>query len=213
MVVRRTWFLVLLLISPLLVNDVFVILLSGSLPVWAQWLVDFFVYPVPMGVLVWVYLKKAWINIGNYHLRGGVFLEDLVWAIWPALVLLMICNFAIRHLLCGNLLPEIWSYGWSLPKQQPVRLLVAVYAAASAGFFEELVFRGYVTGKLRRIYSRRVGALLSALLFAAIHWCQGPPGLLTSFVFALLIQAFYDIYGNMRSTILVHVLYDLWVFF
>jgi membrane protease YdiL (CAAX protease family) len=57
-----------------------------------------------------------------------------------------------------------------------------------------------------------VGALLSALLFASIHWCQGPSGQITALAFALLIQAFYDIYGNMRSTIMVHVLYDLWVF-
>jgi membrane protease YdiL (CAAX protease family) len=176
----RAWLQVLLLISPLLVNDVYVILWSDGLPVWAQWLVDF----------------------GSYAL-----------AIWPAAVLLLVCRFGVRNLLLGNLFPETWQYYWTFPDEQPFRLLVVVYAAATAGFFEEIVFRGFVTEKLRQITSRRVGAFLSALLFAAIHWCQGPQGLLTALVFALLIQAFYDIYGNMRSTILVHVLYDLWVFF
>jgi len=212
-IMRRSWLLVLLLISPLLVNDVYVIMLSESLPVWAQWVVDFGAYTLAMSVLVWIYLKKGWMDIGKHNLRGGVFLEDLVWAIWPAAVLLLVCSFGIRNLLCGNLLPETWSYGWSFPQSQPFRVGIVVYAAVTAGFFEEIVFRGHVTGTLRKLYSRRVGALLSALLFASIHWCQGPPGLLTALVFALLIQAFYDIYGNMRSTILVHVLYDLWVFF
>ena len=186
---------------------------TGTAPVWVQWVVDFFVYTAPLAVLVGIYVKKGWMDIKKHHLRGGNLLEDLVWAIWPAALLLLVCNSGIRNLLCGNLIPDTWSYGWSFPQDQPFRVLIVVYAAATAGFFEEIVFRGYVTGALRKLYSRRVGALLSALLFASIHWCQGPPGLLTALVFALLIQAFYDIYGNMRSTILVHVLYDLWAFY
>ncbi len=201
------------MISPLLVNDVYIILWSDSLPVWAQWLVDFGSYALAMSVLVWIYRQEGWLDIGKYHLRGGVFIEDLVWAVWPAALLLLVCRFGVRNLLCGNLLPEAWQYYWTFPDEQPFRVLIVVYAAATAGFFEEIVFRGFVTEKLRQITSRRVGAFLSALLFAAVHWCQGPSGLLTALVFALLIQAFYDIYGNMRSTILVHVIYDLWVFF
>jgi membrane protease YdiL (CAAX protease family) len=209
---RRAWLLILLLISPLLLNDIAVILLSKRLAVWAQWAVDLWVYTLPLLVLLMIYAGQGWINFKKYDLRGGNLLEDLIWAVWPAALLLLVCNFGIRGILCGNLLPETWSYGWTLPKDQPFRLLVVVYAAATAGFFEEIIFRGWVTGKLREFYSPRLGALLSALLFAAIHWCQGPSGQLTALVFALLIQAFYDIYGNMRSTILVHVLYDLWVF-
>lgn len=209
---RRAWMQILLLISPLLLNDIVVICLSRTEPVWAQWLVDLVVYPVPLIVLLLAYQGQGWMSLEKYDLRGGNLLEDVVWAVWPAAVLLLVCKFGIRGILCGNLLPETWSYGWVLPKEQPYRLLIVVYAAATAGFFEEIIFRGFVTGKLRELYSRRVGALLSALLFAAIHWCQGPSGQLTALAFALLIQAFYDIYSNMRSTILVHVLYDLWVF-
>ena len=118
---KNAWLQVLLLISPLLVNDEYVILLAESQPFWEQWAVDFVAYTLAMSALILVYLKKGWMDIKKHQLRGGVFIEDFIWAIWPAAVLLLVCNFGIRNLLCGNLLPDTWSYGWHFPQEQPFR--------------------------------------------------------------------------------------------
>lgn len=58
------------------------------------------------------------------------------------------------------------------------------------GFYEELVFRGFLQGMLERcLYVRRGGALIAAgttaLVFAAYHWQLGAFGVANALVFAL----------------------------
>ncbi|NOT00026.1 MAG: CPBP family intramembrane metalloprotease [Phycisphaerales bacterium] len=60
-----------------------------------------------------------------------------------------------------------------IPRWPPVALLAV---CAAVGFYEELIFRGYLLTRLRRATgSAAVAVILSAVAFSAVHWGQQVP--------------------------------------
>ncbi len=203
---------IIVLLLPLLLNDTAVVGLSGVAWHW-QWLVDLVVYPGVLSLLLWWYTRRGWIDLRAYRLGRSNWLTDLFQATWPAFLLLAVCRLGVRRVLGVFVLPETWHFSFTIPGNEPWHLLVVVYAAVTAGFFEEIIFRGFVTARLGKLLGSPAWAsLLSALLFAAVHWSQGLTGMLSALVFGLIIQAYYNSFRDMRRTIMVHVLYDLWAF-
>ena len=71
-----------------------------------------------------------------------------------------------------------------------------------APIVEELIFRGLVFSKIRRISNVKIAAVLSALLFGIYHgnWIQAP----YAFLMGLAAAYVYEKYKNILAPILLH---------
>lgn len=85
----------------------------------------------------------------------------------------------------------------------PVQILLIVFAASIT---EEICFRGFLFGGLRQRFPRVAAALLSAVIFGALHALTGisavPPLIAFGFVMALL----YEKTGSIVPGIILHML-------
>jgi len=88
-----------------------------------------------------------------------------------------------------------------------VEVAVVLAAVVAAPLFEELLFRGFVQGGLRRLVgSRWIAVFVSSALFAAIHdrWTIPP-----IFVLSLFLGFAYERKGNLWTSTTMHALFNL----
>ena len=86
------------------------------------------------------------------------------------------------------------------------RVVVAVSAVFVAPFQEELIFRGYLYGVLRRYFGITAGVLINALLFAGIHQNAASFGGL--FVLAVCLTLAYEWTGSIFVPMTMHALFN-----
>lgn len=92
------------------------------------------------------------------------------------------------------------------PGTGAARVVVAISAVLVAPIQEELLFRGYIYGVLRRYGGVVVGILLNALLFAGIHQNAASFGGL--FVLAACLTLAYEWTGSVFVPITMHALFN-----
>lgn len=86
------------------------------------------------------------------------------------------------------------------------RLLLILTALIVAPIAEELIFRGYIFGVLRRYTGRWWAMAISALVFAAIH--AHIPSLAGLFALAVALTLVYEGVGSLWASILMHSLFN-----
>ena len=91
------------------------------------------------------------------------------------------------------------------------KILAFVIVAIIAPLAEEIIFRGFLYGRLRKHLNFPVSALLVSLLFAVLHgqWNVG----VNVFVFSLILCGFREITGTIYSGILVHIIKNAVAFY
>jgi len=87
------------------------------------------------------------------------------------------------------------------------RIVLGVAAVVVAPLVEELIFRGFIYGVIKRYTDAWFAALCSALLFAVVHFHVG--SLLPLAVLALLLCAAYELSGSLLVPMLLHALFNL----
>jgi membrane protease YdiL (CAAX protease family) len=81
-----------------------------------------------------------------------------------------------------------------------------------APFVEEYLFRGVLLNELAKKYGERKSALFSTALFTLIHWKSNETlftSLLSIFLFGLLLCYLFQKTGDIRITILAHILWNI----
>jgi membrane protease YdiL (CAAX protease family) len=86
------------------------------------------------------------------------------------------------------------------------RFLLILTAVVIAPISEELIFRGYIFGVLRRYAGRWWALVISASVFAAIH--AHIPSLAGLFVLAVALTLVYEGTGSLWASILMHALFN-----
>ena len=155
-------------------------------------------------------------------LRGGELRFDL-----PLGLAAMAGAFA-AHFLCVGILFVLWPaafegvtrnadrIGEMLPRSHPV-LLLAMQVVV--GFYEELLFRGFLLTRLRRILGRWwLAVLLSSALFAALHMTtQEPVMAIPIFGLGVVFCSFTIWRKSLVPAMIGHALFNscqlLWLFF
>jgi len=112
-----------------------------------------------------------------------------------------------------------------LPLSGEIRLLVPegvvgkivwVLVSFTAGFCEEIGFRGYVMSRLR-ILGRFRGwlwpSVISAIAFGSCHVYQGVAGFILIAIYGLMFSALYIRTGRLWPCIIAHSLWDLGALF
>ena len=86
------------------------------------------------------------------------------------------------------------------------RIVVAVSAVVAAPVLEELIFRGYLYGVMRRYAGVAAGIVFNAALFAAIH--THLPSFGGLFVLAVCLTLAYEWTGSIFVPITMHALFN-----
>ncbi len=101
-----------------------------------------------------------------------------------------------------------------LHQNVPMLIVSLISIWITAAFFEEVVYRGFLLGRLLDIAGAGFGAavLLSfihAVLFGLLHLYQGPLGVITTGIVGFVFGIFFVLQGrNLWALILVHGLID-----
>lgn len=168
-------------------------------------------------VLVWEWLTVAFIAWGVR--RRGLRISSLIGGRWPTVgafardlgisvlfllgsgVVLGVIRWAMQdrpNQAVRNLLPET-----------PEEMALWVALAATAGFCEEIIFRGYLQKQFGRL-TRDAGAglALQAVVFGACHGYQGVKSMVSITVFGFLFGILADRKQSLRPGMLAHFLQD-----
>jgi len=96
-----------------------------------------------------------------------------------------------------------------LPRQ-PLDIGLWIALSMSAGFAEELVFRGYFQAQFHALTrNASVALLLQAVLFGVTHGYQGVRACLTITVYGLLMGALANARGSLRPGMVAHAWTDI----
>lgn len=123
------------------------------------------------------------------------------------------------NLLLGGLSWVLGQIGMPLPGEismlipkDPAGRIVWVMVSLTAGFCEEIAFRGYLMTRLRLVgkFSNWViPTIISALAFGACHAYQGMPGFIVISVYGALFSLLYIRTGSLWPCVIAHSLQDL----
>jgi Type II CAAX prenyl endopeptidase Rce1-like len=132
--------------------------------------------------------------------------------------LLWIADFPVRHIAYRYLwqYAGTFGYGNAIPASLPWHGLVVVYFAITAGFIEEIVFRGlpwaYLSRTIRGPGLNFWYITLTSLLFAAVHSEQGPHGVIAAFSYGIMTALLYTKLKNLWPLVVGHFVCDLIAF-
>ncbi|MBI5029780.1 MAG: CPBP family intramembrane metalloprotease [Chloroflexi bacterium] len=130
----------------------------------------------------------------------------------PALIVFVVLN----AIFAAYIVFTIWTQGsWyrieGLDAWQKIVMLVVV--PLTAGFCEELIWRGYIFTQLEaRGYGLEKAIVLSAVSFALIHGIMLPDKLLTTFLFGVVAGLYYARERNLIPLMQTHIVMDVWSF-
>ncbi|GEM_PF-442598 len=136
--------------------------------------------------------------------------------------------YGIAFLLAANLIlsglawllaqigyPMSGELGLLIPKDTAGRIVWAG-VAFTAGFCEEVAFRGYLMTRLRimgRFNNWLIPTIVSAVAFGMCHAYQGIPGLIVITVYGVMFSLLYIRTGSLWPCIIAHFLQDLGALF
>jgi membrane protease YdiL (CAAX protease family) len=158
-----------------------------------------------------VYLENTGVKgIGLKRIR----LLDFAWAF----AFLLAANLILSGLawVLGQLgYPMSGDIGLLIPKD-PTGQVVWVFVAFTAGFCEEVAFRGYLMTRLRllmKLNSWWIPTILSAVAFGICHTYQGVPGIIIITVYGILFALLYIRTGSLWPCVIAHFLQDFGALF
>jgi len=171
-------------------------------------------------VFDWALLYYVW---GGVRQRGGSLLKlsgrrwssarDVVkdiavtipfWIIWEATA------FAAFNLLARLVASQASPQGDSFPVRAPLEIAIWIVVSLSAGFCEELIFRGYLQRQFSAFTGRIwLGVLLQGILFGLIH-PRGWRAVVVITILGVLYGGLAAWRSNLRPGILAHGWSDLW---
>jgi membrane protease YdiL (CAAX protease family) len=161
-------------------------------------------------ILVWVWLSKtSWREVGI--VRPGNWVATIVLAILFGVALKVLMKAVVMPYFGA---PAVNSYAQDLV-QPAAALEFIVYAIFGAGIGEELVFRGWLFERLRKIMGAGAGpliliVLISTALFGVAHWMgQGWFGVVQATVIGFVFGVLYAATGRLIPLMIAHAAFDL----
>jgi membrane protease YdiL (CAAX protease family) len=179
-----------------------------------------------MFVLITTIILQWFIFAVNY---GGVFTEGtglkglgltgikpihLAWAVAFLLASNLILA-GLAWLLAQIGLPMPGEIGLMVPTTLPGKI-VWVAVSFTAGFCEEIAFRGYLMTRLRLLLKCKtwiIPTAISAVTFGVCHAYQGWPGLIVISAYGLLFSLLYIRTGSLWPCIIAHFFQDFMALF
>lgn len=169
------------------------------------------------GLMDWALLYYCWAGVHRYGgnlgtLSGGrwtswkglavdVAIAVPFWVLWEAVA------YAVHQMLGSS---SAKSVGDLLPRSL-LEILIWIAVSITAGFCEELAFRGYLQRQFRALSGNVVVAVMAqALVFGVAHGYQGWKAVIVISVLGVLYGALAAWRRNVRACIIAHASSDIW---
>ncbi len=130
-------------------------------------------------------------------------------SIIPVYVLVSIVAVAVTHLGKGvwpDIQPQEAAKAFKTAQQIPLKVMMGIAAVIVAPLVEEVVFRGFIYGVLKRYTDTWFAAVCSASLFAVVHMHVG--FFVPLFVLALGLCAAYERSGCLLVPMWMHAFFN-----
>ena len=169
------------------------------------------------GIMDWALLYYCWVGV---HRMGGSLgmLSGGRWKSWndlaadvavtlPFWVLWEVTAYAVAK----GLGPDTAKSVSSLLPQTLQQILLWIALSITAGFCEEIAFRGYLQRQFHALTgSIAVAVIAQALVFGLAHAYQGWKATVTISVLGLLYGVLAVLRRNLRANIAAHAMSDIW---
>jgi len=169
------------------------------------------------GLMDWALLYYCWVGV---HRKGGTLgrLSGGRWASWKDLVTdaAIAVPFwglweATAYAVARALGPDSAKSVASLLPQSPPEVALWIAVSITAGFCEEIAFRGYLQQQFHAVSGNIVAAVIAqALVFGLAHGYQGWKAVIVITVLGVLYGILAAWKGNLRTNIMAHAWSDIW---
>jgi membrane protease YdiL (CAAX protease family) len=126
----------------------------------------------------------------------------LLLAAWP---LIAVAEMITQKMFGGSSKQEIVDF-FNSSETIAQRVTIIILAVVAAPIFEELIFRFFIYGALRRYFGITVGLILNSFVFAAAH--SHLPSALPLFVLAGCFTLAYEWSGSILVSMSMHALFN-----
>ena len=168
-------------------------------------------------IMVWEWLMVAFIAWGVH--RRGARIADLIAGSWPRwTAILRDLGIAVLFLVGSNVVLGIMRFALKATPTQAMRDIIPqtpaeiglwMVLALTAGFCEEVIFRGYLQKQLGLMTgSAAAGLVLQGIVFGVSHGYQGAKFMLTIAVYGCLFGWLAYWRRSLRPGMLAHFLQD-----
>ena len=190
----------------------------------AFWIFDFVKFvAIPAVVLLWLYRAFS-IAPASYGLRSRSKTENWFYFLGLTLFLAIVLNLVYKgvHHFAWDI---VWRIFHPEPAPEFYKSLVpdgllhypaAIYFAATAGFAEEVFFRGlpllYIKERFGNAKPGWKYVVATSVLFASAHWENGLHEVIATFAYGVASSLLYLKLRNLWPLIGAHALVDFWNF-
>lgn len=170
-----------------------------------EWLLTGFVY---LGIRKRSKLRDL---IGGRWATFDAFLLDVIVAtgFWLASIVVLGIAAKLMHVDEGGKVDSMRRQLGFLAPGTTLELLIWFCLSATAGFCEEVIFRGYLQQQFASITrSTLAGVLLSAIVFGAAHGYEGGPRMVLIAIFGLMFGLLAWWRRSLRPGMIAHAWHD-----
>ena len=181
------------------------------------WPVPLFTYaPVCLGAVIWLLRSQ-----GESLSSIGFEFKRFSWKTLPVGLAFAIGWLLTHHYLIQPLMSAVFGVkkadvcAFNFIKHNPIPYLLILLAAwLIGGWYEEIIFRGFIHSRIAgwlkgKKYAFMVSMLFTSTVFALYHIQQGAGGVLHAGIFALIPSyLMYRYKGNLWYGMVFHALYD-----
>jgi membrane protease YdiL (CAAX protease family) len=207
---KKSIAIIALLVWPLYLNDLYLIAL-GNTELGILWTLDIiFFLLIPMGTLVYLVRSKC-ISLREIGFASPPKPISILAGLGLCALLVVLDHWTLYPML--NQIPGRLFVGYDFPTHQPLRGCLMAYAALSAGFLEEIVYRGVIISQLMKNgKSATFAVVASCVVFGGIHWGEGPGKVLSTGLWSIPLAIWFVKRKALWGPIACHTLYDLLIF-
>jgi uncharacterized protein len=175
----------------------------------------FYSYAIVCLAVIILYLRKQKKTFQDFGLKRHGLTFKTLWVgvfsavCWTTLMKWIYIPF-INHFFS---VPDYSEYDF-LRNKLSALIITVIAAWIVGGFYEEIIFRGFIQTKIQEWFQRHnyafwISGLLTSILFGLYHWQQGIFGVVSATLgglFWTFLLRRYD--GNLWFPILSHAIYD-----
>lgn len=176
-----------------------------------------FLYILPVLLVVWLFLKRTKENFASLGFSFKRFAVKAVWVGAIAAVLLFVfLNYILFPLLSKviSLPPANLEDFKNIRHNLPNYIFILIAGFIVGGFYEELVFHGFIFTRIEKITGGKnallISFILTNLIFGLYHFQLGTAGMLNAFVAGCAYHALMIKFNrNLWYSIFFHTFFDV----
>ncbi len=158
---------------------------------------------------IWRGLKRNNISIASIIFNGAKH-KFMIKDLWIALLFWIAANIILNFIQFLLGMPTFSEGTKAVLPQTSFEIIMFFLLAISAGFCEEIVFRGYLQKQFKVLLKNAwAGIIVQALVFGISHGYQGYKSMFVIFIYGILFGLLVHSVKNLKPAIISHSWHDV----